>query len=306
MDNQVSPNGRLSRDSSISLEDHNGPAPRLSRSDLYTAHQRQREANDQASLDSLFMIPLDLPALDLPATYNTYETHPGMGTSDSADEPPLSACHLEHYLSEEHRHERIALGEQPLTVNKATVQNYLPEIIQSVDNSASQAEATVGTITEPDEGELNEAEPDEVEPDEGVCWGSFTTLTSTTSDGSLEAIRVCDNNNDGDCLAEATDSRLLHPTPSLDQHIAPSLARLGKTDATPIKSQRALTGNEFHLIAQDAGEQYLELDGIVRDQIRMSSRNNNRHGRYRVEKQARVKKIVRQRKRSKEPLEMTK
>lgn len=232
---------------------------RLSRSELYTAHQRQREANGQASLDFLSMIPLGLPT-----AYNADEISPGIESSDSADELLLSARHLEHYLSEEHRHERIAVGAQPLAVNKATVHNYLPEILQSVDNVASQAEATVGTIIEPDEGEPEEREPEEGEPDEGVCWGSFTTLTSTTSDGSLEAIRVCDNNNDGDCLAGATDSRPLHPTPSLDQHIAPSLARLGKTDVAPKKSKHALAGSEFHLIAQDTGERDFELEGIMR------------------------------------------
>lgn len=266
----MSPDGRLSRDSSISLEDHNGPAPRLSRSDLYTAHQIQREANNQASLDFLFMIPLDFPA-----TYNAEEMPTGVEPSDPVDEPSLSSRRLGHYLSEEQSHESILLGVQPLGVNKATVQNYLPEIIQSVDSNESQAEATVGTI----------------EPDEGVCWGSFTTLTSTTSDGSPGPIRVCNNDGDVDYLDEATNSGPLLPTTSSDQYIAPGSAELGKADVAPIKSEHVLDP---------------ELEAIVRGRhIKMSSHKGNRHERCRVGKhvgkQARVLKIVRQRRRSKEP-----
>lgn len=185
-------------------------------------------------------------SLDFPITYHADEIFTGIGPSDSADEPSLSARRLEHYLLEEQRHERVPLGVQPLAVNKATVQNYLPEVIQSVD---SDAEATVGTM---------------IEPEEEVCWGSFTTLTSTTSDGSSGPIRACNNNNDVDYLAEATEPRPLFPTPSSDQHISPSLARLGKTYVAPIESTHSLAGREFHLIAQDTGEHDLEIENIVR------------------------------------------
>lgn len=180
--------------------------------------------------------------------YDAGETPTGIGPSNPADEPSLSSRRLEHYLSEEHRSERIALGVQPLGVNKATVQNYLPELIQSVDSNVSQAEATVGTI----------------EPDEGVCWGSFTTLASSTSDGSSGSIRACNDSIDGDCLAEATNSGPLLTTSSPDQHTGPSPARLGKPDVAPIKSEYALAGSESHLIAQDTAERDLELEGIVR------------------------------------------
>lgn len=275
MDDQTSPDGRLSRDSSISLEDHDGPAPRLSRSPIYTAHQRQREANYRASMDSLFMIPLDFPV-----TYNTDEMPTGVGPTDPADEPLLSSRRLEPYLSEEHRNERITLGVQPLGVNRATVQSYLPEIIQSVDNNASQAEATVGTI----------------EPEEGVCWGSFTTLASTTSDGSSGPITACNNNNDDENLAEAANPRPLPATPSSDQHTASSPARLPKQDAALVKLQHALAGSESHLIAQDTAECDLELEGIVSN-LYKTSRHRRRVG-YPVENQARVKKTIRFKRRS--------
>lgn len=227
-------------------------------------------------MDSLFMIPLDFPA-----TYDAEDIFTGVEPSDPVDEPPLSARRLGHYLSEEQSHECIALGVQPLGVNKATVQNYLPDIIQSVDSNESQAEATVGTI----------------EPDEEVCWGSFTTLTSTTSDGSPGPIRACNSNSDVDYLAEATNSGPVLPTTSSDQYIAPGSSEPGKADVTPIKSEHALDP---------------ELEAILRGrQIKMSSHKGNRHERCRVEKhagkQARVLKIVRQRRRSKEPeKEMTK
>lgn len=165
------------------------------------------------------MIPLDFPA-----TYNSEEMPTGVEPSDPVEEPSLSSRRLGHYLSEEQSHERIVLGVQPLGVNKATVQNYLPEIIQSVDRNESQAEATVGTI----------------EPDEGVCWGSFTTLTSTTSDGSPGPIKVCNNNGDIDYSTEATNSGALLPTTSLDQYIAPGSAELGKAEVTPTMPEHAL------------------------------------------------------------------
>lgn len=191
--------------------------------------------------------------LDFPATYNTNEIWTGAGPWDPVDEP---SRHLEQYLSEERRDERIALGMQPLGINRATVQSYLPEIIQSVDNNASQAEATVGTI-EP------EVEP-EVEPEEGVCWGSFTTLTSTTSDGSSGPITAYKNKNEDDYIVEATSSGSLPTTSPSDQHSSPGLARLDKPYEAPTKSQHALAGDGSHLIAQDTAECDLELEDIAR------------------------------------------
>ncbi|KAK1245489.1 hypothetical protein MKX08_005118 [Trichoderma sp. CBMAI-0020] len=226
-------------------------------------------------MDSLFMIPLDFPV-----TYDTDEIPPGLEPSDPADGPLLSSRRLEPYLSEEHRNERIALGVQPLGVNRATVQNYLPELIQNMDNDASQAEATVGTM----------------EPEKGVCWGSFTTLASTSSDGSSGPITACNNNNNDDCITEAANPRPLPTTPSSDQHTAPSPERLGKLDVAPTEPQHALAGNEPHLIALDTAECDLELEGIVSKLYKTSS--HRRRGGYRVENQARVKKTIRFKRRS--------
>ncbi|KAL7921818.1 hypothetical protein ACQKWADRAFT_114684 [Trichoderma austrokoningii] len=271
MDNQASTDSQLSHGSSISLEDHNGPAPRLSRSDLYTGHQIQRDASYPAGLDFI--------SLDFPTTYSIDEIPPGVGPS-GPDEPLLSSRRLEQYLSDELRNERIALGLQPLGVNRATVQHFLPEIIQSVDNDASQVEATVGTA----------------ETEEGVCWGSFTTMTSSTSDGSFGLVRACNNNNDDDSIAEPTNPGPLRTTTSSDQNAAPSPATLGKSDVAPIKPQRSLTSNEDHLIAQDTAERDLELEALVSNHCRTSSRR--RRGGYRAENQPRVKKTIRFNRRS--------
>lgn len=189
------------------------------------------------------MIPLDFPA-----TYNTDEIPTGAVPSDPVDEPLLSSRRLEQYLSEERRDERISLGMQPLGVNRATVQSYLPEIIQSVENNASQAEATVGTM----------------EPEEGVCWGSFTTLASTTSDGSSGPITACNNNKDDGYIAEAANSGPLPTTPPSDQHSSPGPTRPGKPYVAPRESQHALASNESHLIAQDTAECDLELQDALR------------------------------------------
>ncbi|PON25777.1 hypothetical protein TGAM01_v205214 [Trichoderma gamsii] len=292
MDDQISPDGRLSRDSSISLEDHNGPAPRLSRSDLYTAHQVQRDAYYRANPYSLFMIPLDFPA-----TYNADEIPTGVGPSDAVDETLLSSRRLEQYLSEERRGERIALGMQPLGVNRATVQHYLPEIIQSMDNNVSQAEATVGTM-----------EP-EVEPEEGVCWGSFTTLASTTSDGSSGPVTACKNKSDDGYIAEAANSGPFPATPSSDQHSSPGPTRLGKPYVAPIQSQHALASNESNLVAQDTAECDLELEDVASNFYKTIS--HRRRGGYQVEnqtrvRQARVKKTARLVRRSEKQQKETK
>ncbi|KAL7902749.1 hypothetical protein HDV64DRAFT_275098 [Trichoderma sp. TUCIM 5745] len=268
MEEQISPDGRLSRDSSISLEDHNGPAPRLSRSDLYTAHQEQREAYYRANSDSLYMI-----LLDFPATYDASEISTVEGPWDPVDE---SSRRLEQYLSDERRDERIALGMQPLGVNRATVQSYLPEIVQRVDNNASQAEATVGTI-----------EP-EVEPDEGVCWGSFTTLTSSTSDGSSGPITAYKIKIEDDYIAEATSSGQLPTTSSSDQQSSPRLTSLDKRYEAPMKSQHALANDESHLIARDTAECDLELEDIARRREGYQIEDQTRVRRARVKKRVRL------------------
>jgi hypothetical protein len=194
--------------------------------------------------------------IDFPATYIADEIPTGVGPSDPLDETLLSSRRLEQYLSEERRDERIALSMQPLGVNRATVQHYLPEIIQNMDNNTSQAEATVGTM-EP------EVEP-EVEPEEGVCWGSFTTLASTTSDGSSGPVTACENKNDDGYMAEAANSGPLPTMPSSDQHHSPGPTSLGKPYVAPIQSQHALASNESHLVAQETAECDLELEDAAR------------------------------------------
>ncbi|KAM0257348.1 hypothetical protein ACHAQJ_004435 [Trichoderma viride] len=220
------------------------------------------------------MIPLDFPMM-----YTTDEPSTGIEPSDPAVESSsLSAFRLEHYLAEEHRHDRVALGIPPLGVNKATVKRYLPEVIQNMDSNASQVDATRGTMTE---------------SDERGCQGSFSTLASTTSDGSLEPIGAY-NNNGSDYLAGAADT-----TSCSDQHMPPSLAGLGKTDMTPIKSEHALASSESHHMGSDTCEQDIELERFLIHHHKTSGRN--RRERWRVGKQARVRKIIRQRKRSEEP-----
>ncbi|KAM0512273.1 hypothetical protein ACHAPE_008968 [Trichoderma viride] len=235
--------------------------------------------------------------LDFPATYNADEIPTGVGPSDPVDEPLLSSRRLEQYLSEERRDERIALGMQPLGVNRATVQHYLPEIIQSMDNNASQAEATVGTM-----------EP-EVEPEEGVCWGSFTTLASTTSDGSSGPVTACKNENDDGYVAEAANSGPLPTTSSSDQHSSPGPTRLGKPYVAPKELQHALASTESHLIAQDTAECDFELENIASNFLKTS--RQRRRGGYRIEnqarvRQARVKKTVRLVRRSEKQQKETK
>jgi hypothetical protein len=215
-------------------------ANRLSRSDLYTAHQPQREAYGLATVDSLFMI-----SLDFPTTNTADEPSTGIVSSDpDAESSSLSVLRLERYLSEEQIYERVALGMPPLGVNKATVKRYLPEIIQNMDSNASRVEATRGTITE---------------SDERGCRRSVTTSTSTTSDGSLEPIGTC-NSNDNGYMAEASDLRLLHTTSSPNQHITPSLAGLGKTDMTSIKSEHLLASSESNQKSSDTCEQDDEVE----------------------------------------------
>ncbi|KAL7792139.1 hypothetical protein V8C37DRAFT_380883 [Trichoderma ceciliae] len=272
MENQMSPDDRPSRDSSISLEDHGGPVPRLSRSDLYTAHQPQGEAYGPARPEPFFTIPLDFP--------NTYTA--GESSTDAEPSHPvvesssLSALRLERYLAEEHCHERLALGMPPLGVNKATVKRYLPDIIRNIDSTSSQGRATCGTATDCDEGE---------------CRGSVAPSASTASDGSSEAINADSSNR---FLADTAPLGQLLTTSSSNQHITPSLAGLSQADAAPLKSERALASSESHHMGSDTCEQDIEIERIL---MHHRTRGRGRHEEWRVAKQARVRKHIRQRKR---------
>ncbi|KAL7944203.1 hypothetical protein V8C42DRAFT_83355 [Trichoderma barbatum] len=269
MENQMPQEDQQSRDSSISLED-GGPVPRINRSDLYTARQPPREAYGPMTAEPFFMMPLDLPST-ITAEGPIAGTYP---LNDSDDSSSLSVLRLERYLAEEHCHERLPLGVPPLGVNKATVKRYLPEIMQTMNSDASQAEGTRGTITD---------------CDERGCRESASPSTSTASDTSPEPLRAHDSSD--------TDSALL-PLASFSNHyMAPGLVGLGQIDEALSKPERAPASSESHLIGSSTLEGDLETGHIL---IRHRMRGFEGQNRWRVGKQTRVRRTVRRRRRSEE------
>ncbi|KAL6808826.1 hypothetical protein GGI42DRAFT_222944 [Trichoderma sp. SZMC 28013] len=269
MENQTPQDGQPSRDSSISLEDDIALPPGQSRSDLYTTRQPRREVYGPMTSGPFLMTPLDLP--------NAYAAEdPSAGTQPSDDgDSSLFGRRLERYLAEEHIHERLPLGLHPLGVNKATVRRFLPEIIQNVDNDASQAEATLGATTDCDERD---------------CRGSTTTLTSTTSDSSPEPIRAHDNND--------AASALLFPTSFSSYDMIPRVLEPSQADVSLVKPKHVQTSSESHLLGSDICEEDLEVGHILMQRRRM--RDLEKHDKWRVGKHPRVRKAIRLRKRSEE------
>ncbi|KAL7929639.1 hypothetical protein V8C35DRAFT_176568 [Trichoderma chlorosporum] len=272
MENQMPQEGRPSRDSSISLEDAILLPPGQSRSDLYTARPR-REMYGPVTSGLYLMMPLDLPSTyaadGLSAATQALE--------DDVEFSSLSVLRIERYLAEEHHHERLSLGVQPLGVNRATVKRYLPDIIQAMDGDTSQAGATGGTMVVCDERSRRESTT------------ATTTATSSASDASPEPIRAHDSN-------DATSGILpLASSPSRD--MPPSLAGLDKSEAAVDKPKHALGSSESHIISADTCEEELELRRIL---MHHRARGGDRNNRFRVEKQARVRRTVRMRKRSEE------
>ncbi|KAK1251267.1 hypothetical protein MKX07_005822 [Trichoderma sp. CBMAI-0711] len=259
MENQNSQGDTPSRDSSISLEDHNGRFPRLSRSDLYTAHQQQRTAYGPRMEEPFLMIPLDFPgtySADDPSAAE--EPSGASGTSSS-----LSVLRLERYLAEEQCHERFSLGVPALGSNRATVKKYLDEIIHNIDrNDASQAGATRGTATDCDER------------------GPRRSPTCSMSASSAESSELGETHESKDTLRNPSD-------------LNPSLAGLGEADMARFKPEQASADSESHLDLEEG----LETGQILmRDRTRGHERHE-RHDRWRVGKRARVKRNIRQRRR---------
>ncbi|KAL6812764.1 hypothetical protein V8C40DRAFT_122092 [Trichoderma camerunense] len=269
MENQTPQEGQLSRDSSISLEDDITLSPSQSRSDLYTTRQPRREVYGPVASGRSLMMPLDLLNVDV-------AEDPSAGTqpSDESDSSLLFGRRLERYLAEEHYHERI--GRRPLGVNKATVKRYLPEIIQSVDNDASQAEATQGATTDCDERD---------------CRGSMATLTSTTSDSSPEPIKAPDNQNAATVLLP-----LITSFSSYD--MIPRFLEPDETDTALVKPKQGQTSSESHLLGSGICEEDLEVGHILMQHRRMKA--HEKHDKWRVGKHPRVKKTIRLRKRPEE------
>ncbi|PTB67689.1 hypothetical protein BBK36DRAFT_1197585 [Trichoderma citrinoviride] len=263
MENQNLQNDPPSRDSSISLEDHNGRFP--SRSDLYTAHQQQRAAYGPLTEEPFLMMPLDFPS-----TYSGDDPSAAGEPSDTSAAPSsLSVLRLERYLAEEQCHERLMLGVPILGSNKATVKKYIHEIIHSIDgNDASQAGAIRGTMTDCD---------DKSSPK------STTSSMSTSSAESSE-------------LVEAHDSKY---DPRASSDMIPSLAGLGETDMARFKPEQASADSESHNDGPDLGglEEELEVGRIL---MRHRTRGHERHDRWRVGKQARVRRNIRRRRRQEE------
>lgn len=234
------------------------------------------------------MMPLDLPNVDI-------AEDPSAGTqpSDEGDPSLLFGRRLERYLAEEHYHERI--GRHPLAVNKATVKRYLPEIIQSVDNDASHAEATQGATTDCDERD---------------CRGSTATLTSTTSDSSPEPIRAHDSKDAATVLLP-----LIASFSSYD--MIPRFLEPDEIDTALVKPKQGQTSSESRLLGSDICEEDLEVGQILmyvynrlvdthpsltvnecRQHRRM--KHQEKHDKWRVGKHPRVRKTIRLRKRPEE------
>ncbi|KKP05172.1 hypothetical protein THAR02_02767 [Trichoderma harzianum] len=252
MENQTLQEGQLSRGSSISLEDDITLSPRRvsvsdgyfywmssltiswqtsqSRSDLYTTRRPHREVYGPVASGLFLMTPLDLPN-----TYAAEDPSAGTQPSDEGDSSLLFGRRLERYLAEEHYHERIGL--HPLGVNRATVKRYLPEIIQSVDNAASQAEATQGATADCDERD---------------CRGSATTLTSTTSGSSPEPIKAHDSNNTATVLLP-----LITSFSSYD--MIPRFLEPDETDTVLVKPKHSQPSSESHLLGSGICEEDLEV-----------------------------------------------
>ncbi|KAL7810865.1 hypothetical protein V8C26DRAFT_422646 [Trichoderma gracile] len=212
MEDQNSQEDPPSRDSSISLEDHNGRFPRLSRSDLYTAHQQQRVAYGPRTEEPFLMIPLDFPS-----TYFADDPSVAEEPSDASVTPSsLSVVRLERYLAEEQCHERVPLGVPALGSNRATVKKYLDDIKHHIDgNDASQAGATRGTRTDCDER------------------GSRRSTTSSMSTSSAESSELVDTHDSKDALRNPSD-------------LNSSLAGLGETDMARFKPEQASADSESH------------------------------------------------------------
>lgn len=231
--------------------------------------------------------------LDLPNTYVAEDPSAGTQPSDEGDPSLLFGRRLERYLAEEHYHERI--GRHPLGVNKATVKRYLPEIIQSVDNDGSQAEATQGATTDCDERD---------------CRGSTATLTSTTSDSSPEPIKAHDNKDAATVLLP-----LITSFSSYD--MIPRFLEPDEIDTALVKPKQGHTSSESHLLGSGICEEDLEVGQILmyvynrlvdthssltinecRQHRRMKA--HEKHDKWRVGKHPRVRKTIRLRKRPEE------
>ncbi|KAK4068045.1 hypothetical protein Trihar35433_6605 [Trichoderma harzianum] len=271
MENQTQQDGQPSRDSSISLEDDITVSPGQSRSDLYTTRHPHREVYGPVTSGRSLMMPLDLPNMD-----TAEDPSAGTQPSDEGDSSLLFGRRLGRYLAEEHSHERVPLGLRPLGVNKATVKRYLPEIIQNVDNDASQAEATQGATTDCDERD---------------CRGSTATLTSTTSDSSPEPIRAHDNKDAATVLLP-----LITSFSSYD--MIPRFLEPDEIDTALVKPKQGQTSSESHLLGSDICEEDLEVGQILMQHRRM--KHQEKHDKWRVGKHTRVKKSIRLRKRPEE------
>ncbi|TFB05425.1 hypothetical protein CCMA1212_003186 [Trichoderma ghanense] len=274
MENQNSQEDAPSRDSSISLEDHNGRFPRpeflanvlllihvghrLSRSDLYTAHQQQRVAYGPTTEEPFLMIPLDFPS-----TYSGDDpSAAGEPSGASVASSSLSGLRLERYLAEEHCHERLSLGVPTLGSNKATVKKYLDEIIHNIEgNEASQAGATCGTTTDCDER------------------GSRRSTTSSISTSSAESSELAEAHNTNDAQKSSD--------------LIPSLAGLGGTDVARFKPEQAPADSESHHDGPDVDE------GLETGRI-LITRGHESHDRWRVGKRPRVRRNIRRRRRREE------
>ncbi|KAL5091704.1 hypothetical protein Trisim1_002918 [Trichoderma cf. simile WF8] len=269
MENQTPQEGQPSRDSSISLEDDIALSPGQSRSDLYTTRQPRREVYGPVTSGRSLMMPLDLPNM-----FAAEDPSAGTQPSDEGDPSLLFGRRLERYLAEEHYHERI--GRHPLGVNKATVKRYLPEIIQSVDNDGSQAEATQGATTDCDERD---------------CRGSTATLTSTTSDSSPEPIKAHDNKDAATVLLP-----LITSFSSYD--MIPRFLEPDEIGTALVKPKQGHTSSESHLLGSSICEEDLEVGQILMQHRRMKA--HEKHDKWRVGKHPRVRKTIRLRKRPEE------
>ncbi|RFU77262.1 hypothetical protein TARUN_4985 [Trichoderma arundinaceum] len=250
----------------------------LSRSDLYTAHQLQREAYGPARPEPLFMM-----SLDFPSTYTADESPTGIEPLDPAIESSLLSAHrLERYLAVDYSHENVALGRRPSGANRATVRTYLQDIIHNIDGDVSQVGATRGTV---------------VGSDERGCRGSVSTSASSPSDKSSEPINT-NAHSSSDSLTEAAAQILLRTMSSSRRDVVTSsLAGLSQTDKTPVKSEHALASSESHHMGSDTCEQDIDAEQTL---IRHIMRRQSSHDKWRVGKQARVRKHIRLRKRLEE------
>lgn len=263
MENQNLHEDVPSRDSSISLEDHNGRFPRLSRSDLYTAHQQPRVAYGPVTQEPFLMIPLDFPS-----TYSGDDpSAAGEPLDASVASSSLSVLRLERYLAEEQSYERLPLGVPPLGSNRATVKRYLDEITQNIDgNDASQAAATRGTTT--DCGDR--------------CSRRSTTFSVSSS--SAESSGLVGAHESKAALCDSSN-------------MMPSLAGIGETDMARFKLEQASADSESHDDGLDLEEGLLGAGQIL---MRNRTEGHERHDRWRVGKRARVKRSVRRRRRREE------